>query len=45
MLKSNTINMYTYKMGKPKMKIVLLNADIIGKFNKMAANMQTKAKR
>jgi hypothetical protein len=32
-------------MGKPKMKIVLLNADTIGKFNRMAAKMQTKAKR
>jgi hypothetical protein len=32
-------------MGKPKMKAVLLNAEIIGKFKRMAVNTQIKANR
>lgn len=45
MVKSRTINIYKYNMGKPKMKIVLLNAETIGKFKRMAVKTQTNAKR
>lgn len=45
MLSIKTISMYRYRIGIPLKKIGLLNADTIGKFNKMAANMQMNAKR